>query len=80
MQLLSAYRTRMERQEKQITNPKVRGKTDVTSMNLSVFRKMAENIEIAKARQKSLEKKKAERQQRLQEQADRWNDIMLNIL
>ncbi|CAB4008105.1 Hypothetical predicted protein [Paramuricea clavata] len=69
--LLSAYRARMERREKQITDSNVRRKTDVTSMNLSLFRKMAENIEVAKARQKSLERKKAERQQRLQEEADR---------
>ncbi|XP_028391661.1 VPS9 domain-containing protein 1-like isoform X2 [Dendronephthya gigantea] len=70
-QLLSAYRARMERRERQITGSNVRGKTDVTSLNLSLFRKMAENMEIAKARQLSLERKKAERQQRLRELADR---------
>ncbi|XP_046842905.1 VPS9 domain-containing protein 1-like [Xenia sp. Carnegie-2017] len=71
--LLSAYRARMERREKQLTKRTdvTRRVHDVTSMNLSIFRKMAENIEIAKAREKSRKKKIEERQQRLLEEADR---------
>ncbi|XP_064610731.1 VPS9 domain-containing protein 1-like [Liolophura sinensis] len=60
-QLLNAYRSRTARMNH----------AAASTLNLTVQRKMAENLAIAKRQEAALEKKMKERQQRLEEQATR---------
>ncbi|XP_048576698.1 uncharacterized protein LOC116618196 isoform X2 [Nematostella vectensis] len=64
---IQAYRTRTE----QIGGLKRGPNRDTISKSLSMMRKMAENQEIARAREEALKKKKLERQQRLRAETDR---------
>ncbi|XP_068684680.1 VPS9 domain-containing protein 1-like isoform X1 [Montipora foliosa] len=64
-QLITAYRARMQNANKGRRNQ------DVISKNLSLMRRMSENLKIAKAREEAIKKKLLERQQRLQEETNR---------
>ncbi|KAL9975170.1 hypothetical protein ACROYT_G012297 [Oculina patagonica] len=64
-QLIQAYRTRMQNSNKGRRNQ------DVMSRNLSLMRRMSENLVIAQAREQAIKKKLQERQQRLQEETNR---------
>ncbi|PFX22012.1 VPS9 domain-containing protein 1 [Stylophora pistillata] len=64
-QLIQAYRTRMQNANKGGTNK------DMISRNLSLMRRMSENLAIAKAREQAIKQKLWERQRRLQEETNR---------
>ncbi|XP_078468180.1 VPS9 domain-containing protein 1 isoform X2 [Lampetra planeri] len=64
MKLMAAYRARMSR-----LNP--RHASAKTALNLSLERRMMENLLIAKAQETALQRKMVERRQRLREEADR---------
>ncbi|XP_058971335.2 VPS9 domain-containing protein 1-like [Pocillopora verrucosa] len=64
-QLIQAYRTRMQNANKGGTNK------DMISRNLSLMRRMSENLAIEKAREQAIKQKLLERQRRLQEETNR---------
>ncbi|XP_006812406.1 VPS9 domain-containing protein 1-like [Saccoglossus kowalevskii] len=61
-QLIAAYKARMNRLY-------IKSSQDKTTVNLTLQRRLMENMAIARARQEALQKKIAERQARLQEEA-----------
>uniref|UniRef100_S4RP42 Uncharacterized protein n=1 Tax=Petromyzon marinus TaxID=7757 RepID=S4RP42_PETMA len=64
MKLMAAYRARMSRLDPRHASAK-------TALNLSLERRMMENLLIAKAQETALQRKMVERRQRLREEADR---------